>query len=156
MLPPRILFVCTGNICRSPTAEAVLVHRARAVGFEVMADSAGTSAEEFGNPPDPRARAAALARGYHLPARRARQVRAADFTGFDRVLAMTTAHLRTLERRAPPTATARLQLFMDYAPGPGPRDVPDPWYGDDAGFAEVLELIEAGVDGLLRDLKERA
>lgn len=153
MTPPRILFVCTGNICRSPTAEAVLLHRAQARGIEVVADSAGTSAEEAGNPPDRRARAAARARGYTLPDRRARPVRAADFTGFDRVLAMTTAHLRTLERRAPPDGLARLQLFMDFVRADGPRDVPDPWYGDDAGFEQVLDLIEAGVDGLILDLE---
>lgn len=154
--PPRILFVCTGNICRSPTAEAVLLHRAGALGLDVVADSAGTSAEEFGNPPDLRARAAASARGYTLLNRSARQVRSADFTDFDRVLAMTTAHLRTLERRAPSSGTARLQLFMDFVSAKGPRDVPDPWYGDDADFELVLDLIETGIDGLIADLERQS
>ena len=153
--PPRILFVCTGNICRSPTAEAVLLHRAQARGLTMVADSAGTSAEEEGNPPDRRSRAAARARGYALPARRARRVRRTDFAEFDRILAMTTAHLRTLERQAPQGDTARLQLFMDFVSIDGPRDVPDPWYGGDADFEYVLDLIETGIDGLIADL-ERA
>lgn len=148
----RILFVCTGNICRSPTAEAVFLQRARQRGLDVVADSAGTSAEEAGNPPDARAGLTAAARGYRLPERRARQIRAADFTRFDRLLAMTTGHLRTLRARAPVDATARLQLFLDYAPEAGLTDVPDPWYGGAADYEVALDLIEAGVDGLIQDL----
>lgn len=149
---PRILFVCTGNICRSPTAEAVFLHRAQQQGLDAVADSAGTSAEEAGNPPDARAMRAAAARGYRLPERRARQVRNIDFTSFDRVLAMTTAHLQTLRDRAPVGATARLQLFLDYAPEAGLTDVPDPWYGGAADYEVALDLIEAGVEGLVREL----
>jgi protein-tyrosine phosphatase len=150
---PRILFVCTGNICRSPTAEGVLLHRAREAGLELVVDSAGTSAEEMGNPPDARARRVAEARGYLLPDRRARQIRANDFITFDRILAMTGAHLRTLERRAPAETTARLELFMTHAPGHGIMDVPDPWYGGLADYEHALDLIEAGVEGLLRALR---
>ena len=153
MTTPRILFVCTGNICRSPTAEGVLLHHARASGLELVVDSAGTSAEETGNPPDARARRIAEARGYRLPNRRARQIRDADFTGFDRVFAMTRLHLRTLERRAPAAATARLELFMTLAPEHGIEDVPDPWYGGSADYEHALDLIEAGIEGLLRELR---
>jgi protein-tyrosine phosphatase len=149
---PRILFVCTGNICRSPTAEGVLLHHARHNGLELVVDSAGTSAEEFGNPPDARARRVAEARGYRLPNRRARQVRDADFTDFDRILAMTRTHLRALERRAPATATARLQLFMSLAPEHGIEDVPDPWYGGLEDYELALDLIEHGIEGLLGEL----
>ena len=149
---PSILFVCTGNICRSPTAEAVFLHRARQHGIDVVADSAGTSAEEAGNPPDARAIRAAAARGYRLPERRARQVRHADFSQFDRMLAMTTAHLQTLRVRAPIGTTARLQLFLDYAPTSGLTDVPDPWYGSAADYEAALDLIEAGIEGLLQDI----
>lgn len=149
---PRILFVCTGNICRSPTAEAILLHRARMAGLELVADSAGTSDEEAGNLPDLRAVEAAAARGYSLARRAARQVQPTDFSEFERVLAMTTGHLRTLRVRAPTQTTARLQRLLDYAPDAGRVDVPDPWYGGPADFTLALDLIEAGVDGLIRDL----
>jgi protein-tyrosine phosphatase len=150
---PRILFVCTGNICRSPTAEGVLLHHARASGLEVVVDSAGISAEELGNPPDARARQIAERRGYLLPNRRARQVRADDYAAFDRILAMTTRHLDVLERRAPAGGTARLELFMSHAPEHGLIDVPDPWYGGVADYEHALDLIEAGIVGLLRELQ---
>jgi protein-tyrosine phosphatase len=150
---PRILFVCTGNICRSPTAEGVLLHHARRSGLELVVDSAGTSAEEAGNPPDARARRVAEARGYLLPNRRARQVRTDDFASFDRIVAMTQTHLRALERRAPAAITARLELFMTYAPGHGILDVPDPWYGGLPDYEHALDLIEAGIEGLLRELR---
>lgn len=155
MSKPRVLFVCTGNICRSPTAEGVLLHQARASHFELVVDSAGVSAEELGNPPDARARRVAKARGYRLPDRRARQIRANDFITFDRILAMTGSHLRALERRAPAGSTARLELFMTYAPAHEISDVPDPWYGGPEDYEHVLDLIEAGVAGLLRELKDR-
>lgn len=151
-MPTGVLFVCTGNICRSPLAEALIRHRAATLGVAVETDSAGTSDEEAGNPPDPRACAVALRRGFALPERRARQVRLGDFTRFDLILPMTRAHLRVLERLAPRAATARLRLFLDYAPEQRVKDVPDPWYGGMGDFERALDLIEAGVEGILREL----
>ena len=153
----KILFVCTGNICRSPTAEGVFLHRAaqRGMADEVGADSAGTSSEEHGNPPDSRARRAADARGYTLPDRRARRISEADFAEFDLILGMDRGHLARLERIAPPEARDRLHLFMDYADDGMPKDVPDPWYGGPADFENALDLIEAGVEGLLDALADR-
>lgn len=133
-----------------------MAQRARQAGLEVILDSAGTSDEETGNPPWPHACRAAVARGYVMPERRARPVRIGDYTSFDRMLAMTTRHLEILRRRAPRVATARLELFMDYAPAFGLRDVPDPWYGGPADYEHALDLIEAGVDGLLNDLLGRS
>ena len=148
----RVLFVCTGNICRSPTAEAVFLAKAAAVGLKVVADSAGTSDEERGNLPDRRSVAVAAARGYELPRRGARQVRRGDFTAFDLIVPMTRAHEHRLRHTAPPEATARIELLMSYAPATGVVDVPDPWYGALPDFEHALDLIEEGVDGLVVDL----
>lgn len=150
----KILFVCTGNICRSPTAEGVFLHRAakRGLAGDIAADSAGTSSEEHGNPPDRRARRAAQTRGYTLADRPARRIVAADFEDFDLILAMDRGHLASLERIAPDHASDRVRLFMDFADDGLPRDVPDPWYGGTADFEHALDLIEAGVDGLLDSL----
>lgn len=147
----KILFVCTGNICRSPTAEGVFLHRAaeRGLAGKVAADSAGTSSEEHGKPPDPRARRTASVRGYTLPDRRARRIVMADFDTFDLVIAMDRGHLASLQRTAPDHARDRLRLFMEFADDEQPRDVPDPWYGGSADFELALDMIEAGVDGLL-------
>ncbi len=150
----KVLFVCTGNICRSPTAEGVFVHRAakRGLADDIAADSAGTSSEEHGNPPDARARRAAQIRGYTLADRRARRIAATDFEEFDLILAMDRGHLARLERIAPDHARDRVRLFMDFADDGLPRDVPDPWYGGTDDFEHALDLIEAGVDGLLDSL----
>ncbi len=147
----RVLFVCTGNICRSPTAEGLFLHKAgiRGLGDLVTADSAGTSSEETGNPPDARARAAAHRRGFALPDRRARRVRTGDFAGFDLLLGMTRAHERILRRSAPVPHRDKVGLLLDYAAEVGIEEVPDPWYGDALAFEHALDLIEAGVDGLL-------
>ena len=142
-----ILFVCTGNICRSPTAEAVLRHLAAEEGLELHIASAGIGDWHVGCAPDERAQHHAKRRGYDLSALRARQVTARDFEDFDLILAMDRGHLRALERLAPPAERHKLRLFL-----PG-RDVPDPYYGGPQGFEHVLDLVEAACRDLLRELK---
>ena len=154
----RILFVCLGNICRSPTAEAVV--RALAarelpeVGLEV--DSAGTAGYHVGEPPDPRMQAAAARRGYELKALRARVVEPRDFERFDLILAMDRENLAALHRRAPEQARERVRLFLEFSPDAEPREVPDPYYGGPNGFEEVLDLVETAARGLLGYLRQRA
>ena len=154
----RILFVCLGNICRSPTAEAVV--RALAarelpeIGLEV--DSAGTAGYHVGEPPDPRMQAAAARRGYELKALRARVVEPRDFERFDLILAMDRENLAVLHRRAPEQARERVRLFLEFFPGGEPREVPDPYYGGPNGFEEVLDLVEAAARGLIAHLRQRA
>lgn len=159
----KVLFVCTGNICRSPTAEGVFRHLADRAGLGtlVSADSAGTHSYHVGEPPDPRTVRAALARGVDLSALRARKVVVADFTRFDHILAMDHSHLAQLRRIAPAKATAALRLFLDDAHGPignegEGREVPDPYYGGPDGFEQVLDLCEAGSRGLLDRLSRES
>lgn len=154
----KVLFVCTGNICRSPTAEGVFRHLAERAGLHghVIADSAGTHGYHVGEPPDPRTQRAALARGVDLSELRARKVVAADFTRFDHILAMDHGHLAGLRRIAPAGASAALRLFLDDAPGLEGREVPDPYYGGPDGFEEVLDLCEAGSRGLLDRLSRES
>ena len=142
-----ILFVCTGNICRSPTAEGVLRAMAGAQGIELRIESAGIGDWHVGNPPDERAQHHAKDRGYDLSAQRARQVRPSDFTDFDLILAMDRGHLRALERMAPREHRHKLRLF---AAG---QDVPDPYYGGPEGFERVLDLVEAACRDLLQEFK---
>jgi protein-tyrosine phosphatase len=154
----RVLFVCMGNICRSPTAEAVVRELARreAADIALQVDSAGTHGYHTGDPPDERSIAAAQRRGYDLSALRARVIDASDFRRFDLVVAMDEeVHVR-LRRIAPPDYASRLVLFMDFAPGVGRRDVPDPYYGGAAGFEDVLDLVEEGARGLLARLAARS
>ena len=152
----RILFVCLGNICRSPTAEAVLRSLAarEAPELPLEVDSAGTADYHVGQPPDPRTRAAAARRGYDLSALRARTVEAGDFERFDLILAMDRENLQALKRRAPSHAHERLRLFLEFAPD-SPEDVPDPYYGGTKGFEEVLDLVETASRGLLAHLRQR-
>lgn len=154
----KVLFVCTGNICRSPTAEGVFGHLAERAGLgsHVIADSAGTHGYHVGEPPDPRTQRAALARGVVLSALRARKVTAADFTRFDHILAMDHGHLAQLRRLVPANATAALRLFLDDVPGLEGREVPDPYYGGPDGFEQVLDLCEAGSRGLLDRLSRES
>ena len=154
--PPRVLFICTGNICRSPTAHALLLHKARAAGLQVAVDSAALSREEWGRPADERAVAQAQRRGVAMPERRARQVTKQDFATHDHVIGMTRAHCDALRRLAPGHA-GKVEMLMAFAAGAGaePQDVPDPWYGGEADFAQAFDMIEAGVDGLLELLSNQ-
>ncbi|MEH6500451.1 MAG: low molecular weight protein-tyrosine-phosphatase [Pseudoalteromonas distincta] len=149
----RILFVCLGNICRSPSAEGVFASRLQqsAVAQQVQIDSAGTGGYHTGEPPDRRATAAALKRGYDLRAQRARAVADEDFSRFDLILAMDQSNLDNLRARAPANAKAQLGLFMAFAPD-WPAEVPDPYYGGDDGFERVLDMLEAASAGLLEHL----
>ncbi len=151
----RILFVCLGNICRSPTAEAVTRQLARQEAPELLLelDSAGTAAYHAGSAPDARTVAAAARRGYALASLRARVVRPEDFTAFDLILAMDEDNLAVLRKRAPPAAQPRLRLFLEFAPEQGRREVPDPYYGGPNGFEDVLDLTEAAARGLLAYLR---
>jgi protein-tyrosine phosphatase len=154
----RILFVCLGNICRSPTAEAVfrdLVAR-EAPGLGVEADSAGTHGYHTGSEPDDRSIAAAARRGIDMRGLRARTVSSGDFERFDLLLAMDEQIYRRLLRMAPPARRDRVRLFLEYAPGIGRREVPDPYSGGPEGFEEVLDLVEAAARGLLTALGNRA
>ena len=153
----RLLFVCMGNICRSPTAEGVMRGLLREQGLEhaVEVDSAGTGAWHEGSPPDSRATAAARSRGIVLDGA-ARIVERGDFERFDLILAADRRNLRDLRAAAPAGARARLHLLREFDPasdGAPDLDVPDPYYGGDDGFEHVLDLVEAACRGLLDELR---
>lgn len=152
-----ILFCCMGNICRSPTAEGVF-RRAlldRAPDLNVHIDSAGTHDYHVGEAPDARARAAALRRGIDISQLRARQVVAQDFQRFDLILAMDEENLRELKARADAVHHERIRLLMEFAPQAQRHHVPDPYYGGEQGFEEVLDLLEEATRGLIDDLLSR-
>ncbi len=151
----RVLFVCTGNICRSPTAEGVFRHLAAAAGHDgvIEADSVGLGGWHVGDAPDPRAVEAAARRGIDLSGLRARQLSLADFGVFDLLLAMDSGHFREMTGRAPHEHAAKVRMFMEAARGAGAPSVPDPYYGARAGFEEVLDLIEEGARAWLRELE---
>lgn len=150
----RVLFVCMGNICRSPTAEGVFKHLVAQQGLaeRIGTDSAGTHDYHIGEPPDTRSQAAAKRRGYDLSALRARQVAPDDFSVFDYVLAMDEVNLAALRRLCPEQYRDRVKLFLEFAPEAGRRDVPDPYYGGAQGFEEVLDLVELAAQGLLKHI----
>jgi protein-tyrosine phosphatase len=152
----RVLMVCMGNICRSPSAEGVLRAKLRAAGLHgvIEVDSAGTHGYHVREAPDPRAQRHAAKRGYDLSALRARRVVAEDFERFDHVLAMDEDNIAFLRELAPPGSPARLGLLMAHARQPGaPREVPDPYYGAAEGFERVLDLLEDACDGLVESLR---
>lgn len=148
-----VLFVCLGNICRSPTAEAVFRQRAAAYPqLNLSIDSAGTGAWHLGESPDERSQKVGAQRGYPMADLRARQVRVEDFQKFDYILAMDRSNLENLRQIAPAEYTGTLGLFLDYT-DTGLSEVPDPYYtGGDKGFHQVVDLIEAATDGLLEHL----
>ena len=154
----RVLMVCTGNICRSPTAEGVLRRKLADAGLQhqVEVASAGTVDYHAGSPPDRRAQQSALRRGYDLSRQRARQLRADDFERFDLVLAMDTDHLERMVELCPGPLAGRIRLLMDFSPRrPRGTSVPDPYYGAPAGFERVLDLVEEACDGLMKDLQAK-
>ncbi|MCC7549315.1 MAG: low molecular weight phosphotyrosine protein phosphatase [Burkholderiales bacterium] len=148
----RVLFVCTGNICRSPTAEGVFLHMIHRAGLHqfIQVDSAGTHGYHVGDRPDPRSLAVAARRAYDLSRLRARRLRAEDYGRFDHLLAMDRGHLSIMLRDSPPEHRDKIRLFMDFAPQLEHREVPDPYYGDNSGFELVLDLVEAAAHGLLQ------
>ena len=152
-----VLFVCMGNICRSPTAEGVFRHIVTAAGLadRIQIDSAGTIAYHAGHPPDARAQEAARRRGIDLSSQRARKVTPDDFEKFDLVLAMDRDNHYELELICPPGYEDRLHLFLSFARNSRETEVPDPYYGGSRGFEVVLDLIEDASEGLLQHLKDK-
>ncbi|MDE0715150.1 MAG: low molecular weight phosphotyrosine protein phosphatase [Gammaproteobacteria bacterium] len=153
-----ILFVCLGNICRSPTAEGVFRQRLSDRGLDgrFTVDSAGTGDWHVGHPPDRRARFAAANRGFDISSLRARQVRSDDMETFDYLIAMDHGNHRELVRMAGQGLAHKVRLFMEFAGIDGPDEVPDPYYGDDHGFDRAIDLIEAASDGLIDYLLREA
>lgn len=153
----RVLFVCMGNICRSPTAEGVTraIAERQGVADRFEFDSAGTHGYHIGNPPDQRARQAAARRGYDLSMLKARQVNEFDFLRFDHILAMDHDNLELLRQACPAEHRAKLRLFLEFASGSEVREVPDPYYGGPEGFEQVLDLVEDAASGLLAQLGKK-
>lgn len=153
----RVLFVCMGNICRSPTAQGMFakVLAERAPDLLVEVDSAGTHAYHTGEAPDPRARKAAERRGVDLSAQRARRVRAEDFASYDFILAMDELNHAALLDSSAAEYHERIRLFLDFAPQLGRKDVPDPYYGGSNGFEYVLDLVEEASIGFIEHLRQR-
>lgn len=154
----RVLFVCTGNICRSPTAEGVFRAMARQEGLadRILIDSAGTHDHQLGQHPDPRALSAARRRGYELGKLRARLVEPDDFKHFDWILAMDRRHLEYLESMRPPDYRGHLGLFLALLGDGNDSDMPDPYYGDAGDFERVLDLTVPAAAALLRAIRESA
>ncbi len=153
----KILFVCMGNICRSPTAHGVFRHLVREAGLEhrIEIDSAGTHAYHLGEPPDRRSCETARERGVDIGDLRARRARSQDFLDFDYVLAMDEDNYRNLAELCPSGMEEKLKLFMDFAPELQVREVPDPYYGGARGFDLVFDLLESASRGLLAELNGR-
>ncbi|MEN6587502.1 MAG: low molecular weight protein-tyrosine-phosphatase [Sulfuricella sp.] len=151
----NILFVCMGNICRSPTAEGVFRRLVQNAGLEhrILIDSAGTHAYHIGSAPDARASAAAEKRGYDLSALRGRQVSDQDFHEFDYILAMDRDNLANLKRICPPEQVRKVSLFLEFSAKYHEREVPDPYYGGSQGFEHVLDMVEDAARGLLQQVE---
>jgi protein-tyrosine phosphatase len=152
----RVLFVCLGNICRSPTAEGVFRKLVEEAGLaeRIEIDSAGTHAYHIGSPPDPRAQSAARRRGVDISELRGRQAVMADFQRFDYILAMDRENYRNLLGICPRGLESKVRLYMEFAPGQ-PAEVPDPYFGGPGGFDRVLDMIEEAAEGLLADIRRQ-
>lgn len=150
-----VLFVCTGNICRSPTAHGVFLKQVHEAGLQrrVRVDSAGTHGYHVGDPPDERSQHHAARRGYDLSELRARRVEEDDFARHDLILAMDQGHLALLTQRCPPELRHKLQAFTQWCQRHSTTEVPDPYYGDARGFEHVLDLVEDGCAGLLAHVR---
>ena len=157
MKPYAVLFCCTGNICRSPTAEGVFIRKVSDAGLaaRILVDSAGTHGYHIGDPPDPRAQMAAKARGYDLSGLRARRLERGDFDRFDLVLAMDHDNRDFLSRLCPPSNDSKLKLMMEYARGYTAHEVPDPYDGKPEDFELVLDMLEDATGGLLETILSR-
>ena len=153
----KVLFVCMGNICRSPTAEAVFRARVEEASLaqQILIDSVGTHDYHIGKSPDKRTQHAAKQRGYDMSDLRGRQVELADFSRFDYVLAMDNDNMAILYRLCPKEQRGRLGMFLQYASKHKQREVPDPYYGGEDGFERVLDMVEDAAEGLLRHIKEQ-
>ena len=151
----KVLFVCLGNICRSPTADGIFRHLVEEAGLadQVLIDSAGTGDWHIGHAPDQRTAEKALLRGYDLSMLRARQVAADDYSTFDYILAMDQQNLADMQSQCPASHQHKLDLFLNYATDTDVRAVPDPYYGGPEGFDRVLDLVEAGCQGLLAHIE---
>lgn len=147
----KVLFVCTGNICRSPTAEGVFRELARREGIveKMHVDSAGTHGYHEGEPPDSRSIITAKQNGVDLSGQTARRLRLDDFTEFDLILAMAQSHYDFMDRIRPEGSKAELALFLNFLPGFEHQDVPDPWFGHEDGFQHVFDLVHSGCEVLL-------
>ncbi|MBK1967997.1 MULTISPECIES: low molecular weight protein-tyrosine-phosphatase [Brevundimonas] len=154
-MTPSVLFVCLGNICRSPLAEAAFREEARRLKLDVVADSAGTGGWHVDSPPDPRAQAVALRNGVDISALRGRQVKPADFRRFTHLVAMDHDNLASLRRLAPPDATAELSLLLDHVEGRAGQAVADPYFGKDDGFDVTWTDVTAGARALASELQRR-
>ncbi|WP_282604899.1 low molecular weight protein-tyrosine-phosphatase [Pelagibius sp. Alg239-R121] len=158
MTPLQVLFICTGNICRSPSAEGVLRHRLAEAGLadRITIDSAATHDYHTGEPPNPRAVRCCAKRGYDLTGLRARRLTREDFENFDVISVMDRGHMEILKSRCPSGEEHRLKLFLDHAEPPlQGQDVPDPYYGGPEDYEAMLDLIEEGMTGLLDHLRSR-
>lgn len=147
-----VLFVCMGNICRSPSAEAVFRHKMKAQGLVLKVDSAGTLGAHAKEKPDHRAQKAGVARGYSFDGIKARKVTVQDFSDFDLILAMDHDNVEALKKVAPPAMLNKIHLMLDFAVSHEEEQVPDPYYGGAKGFDYVLDLVEAASDGLLEKI----
>lgn len=152
----RVLFVCMGNICRSPTAHGVfeaLVQR-EGLSERIFVDSAGTHSYHIGKAPDPRSQETAISRGFDLSHLRARQAISEDFEEFDYILAMDRSNYEDLQAISPPGLSDKLYLFLDFAPEVSTNEVPDPYYGGGDGFEKVFDMVEVASEGLLNRIRE--